>query len=240
MNKIIGSLISLVIAFLPFSASAYEKWSAPTPPEMSIEEIALADAELLPGVVEKTKVVYASDFYRQHPDQKKDNGELGFWVEARTASGDTPSEVTVYYEKSLTDSISAYAVFYKDADGYREYYAGPAFKLTDWLQVGIAFGRELEVETPSAARRAAFISIDRETFSVYATLEDGGSGPWHKGIVLYKISETFRAGLMKDSLVGSGPRVEYDILDNVQVWSALLRNRDTKETAAFFAVNFSF
>lgn len=165
---------------------------------------------------------------------------MGFWFETRAASGGTPAEVVGYYEKSFTDSLGAYAMAYANSSGYREFFVGPKWKPVEWLEVGVGLGREFNPGEPSATRRNAFFSVDRETFSVYGTFENGGSGPWHKVTAIYKASETIGVGVMTESLLGSGPRLEYNVTKKVQVWGAMLRDRDTGKNTSLVAVNFSF
>jgi len=165
---------------------------------------------------------------------------IGVWLEARAASGKKPSEIVGYYDHNFSDSLGVYVVATTGSDGYREFYVGPAWKPLPWLQVGIGAGREIMPGMHNSARRNAFVSIDREKFSVYATRENGGSDPWHKVIALYKVTEVVSAGAMYETFLGVGPRVEYNISKNVTVWGALLRDRDTKETTSLLAVNFSF
>jgi hypothetical protein len=46
--------------------------------------------------------------------------------------------------------------------------------------------------------------------------------------------------MMDETLLGFGPRLEYNIKKNLPVWGALLHNRDTGNTVSTLAVNFSF
>lgn len=165
---------------------------------------------------------------------------IGVWLEARAASGNKPSEIVGYYDHSFTDSLGVYVVAATGSDRYREVYAGPMWKPLSWLQVGIGFGREIMPGMHNSARHNMFVSIDRKKFSVYATRENGGSDPWHKVIALYKMTDATSAGVMNETLLGTGPRVEYSIRKDVVVWGALLRDRDTRETTSLLAVNFSF
>jgi len=114
--------------------------------------------------------------------------------------------------------------------------------LAEGIEVGIATGREsIRGELRNSARRNAFVSVDTDEVSIYATAERGESGPWHKAYALYKFSEAFSAGVMNETLFGRGLRAEYSgLAKNVTVWGALLHNSDTKETTSLLAVNFSF
>jgi hypothetical protein len=151
-----------------------------------------------------------------------------------------PSWFTGYYEHSFTPTLGIYALVEKESDGYREFYVGPKWKPLEWLEVGIAAGREITREMPNSARRNAYVAIDTDKVSAYITYENGGSGPWHKAYALYKVTETVSAGVMNETFFGCGPRVEYAIAKNVTTWGALLRNSDIKATTSLFAVTYSF
>ncbi|MFZ3043533.1 MAG: hypothetical protein WA058_00245 [Minisyncoccia bacterium] len=165
---------------------------------------------------------------------------IGVWIEARAASGSKPSEIVGYYDHSFTDAIGIYATVVVASDRYGEFYVGPKVELTKWLQVGVGFGREIMPGMANSARRNVWVAIDTDKAWLYAAREDGGSGPWHKVIGLYKATDTISVGGMYETLLGIGPRVEYAVAKNVVVWGALLRDRDTRETTTLLAVNFSF
>lgn len=172
----------------------------------------------------------------------EESDDMGFWFEAGAASGKNhASWLTGYYEKSFTDSIGVYVIADTESDGFHEWYVGPKVKLAEWLEAGVAVGREsIRGELKNSPRRNAFVSINTDKVTVFATYENGGSGSWHKAYALYKAMETVSAGAMYETKFGLGPRVEYAITKNVTVWGALLRNRDTKETTSLFSVNFTF
>ena len=176
----------------------------------------------------------------------EEDAGMGFWFEARTASGSKPSEIVGYYERGFTDTFGVYVVAVADSSRYREVYAGPTWNPTKWLQVGIGFGREITRDMPNSPRRNAWVAIETDKVSAFATYENGGSGPWHKAYVLYKVTESVSAGVMNETFLGRGLRVEYTIAkkiafaENVTIWGALLHDRDTKETTSLLAVNFSF
>lgn len=171
------------------------------------------------------------------PAMAAESDDLGFWFEAQAVSGKNPSSILGYYGKDITDSLGLYVLAFQDSSGYREAYAGPTWKPLSWLQVGAGIGKE---NKPTSTRHNVFFDARWEKVSVYGTFENGGSGPWHKVTATYKISEKFGAGVMDESFIGRGPRLEYNIKKDVQVWGAFLHDRDTGKNTTVFAVNFSF
>lgn len=162
---------------------------------------------------------------------------LGFWVETRVAK--SGSEAIVYFDKYLTDNLGFYAQTVKDSAGYNSLYAGPKVKLAESIEVGVGVGREtLERGAPSTTVRNVWLYVDRESWSLYATLEKGDAGKWHKAILLYKLSDNVNVGVMNESFLGSGPRVEYKVTKDFQVWGAVLRSQG--KTTPMIAVNFTF
>ena len=162
---------------------------------------------------------------------------LGFWVETRVAKGG--SEAVVYFDKYLTDKVGFYAQAVKDSAGYASVYAGPKFKLAEGVEVGVGVGREvLERHAPSTVVKNAWVFIDQEAWSLYATVEKGDAGKWHKVIALYKLSDAVNVGLMNESFLGTGPRVEYKVAKDFQVWGAVLRSHG--KATPMIAANFTF
>lgn len=162
---------------------------------------------------------------------------LGFWVETRVAKGG--SEAVVYFDKYITESVGFYAQVVKDSAGYASAYAGPKFKIAEGVEVGVGIGREtLERHAPSTVVKNAWVFIDQESWSLYATIEKGEAGKWHKVIALYKLSDSVNIGAMNESFLGSGPRIEYKVAKDFQVWGAVLRSHG--KTTPMIAANFTF
>lgn len=165
--------------------------------------------------------------------------ELGFWFEAQTISKN-PSRLLGQYQRDLADSFGLFVFVEQDSDGYEQYYLGPKWKPLEWLELGIGIGRETVPDEFTATRRAFFFNANWEKVGVSGSFENGGSGAWHKVTATYAFNKRFGAGLMDESSLGLGPRLEYNIKKNVQVWGALLRNPTTKEDVSVFAINFNF
>ena len=165
--------------------------------------------------------------------------ELGFWFEAQAISKN-PSRLLGQYQRDLVGSFGLFVFVEQDSDGYEQYYLGPKWRPAEWLELGIGIGRETVPDEFTATRRAFFFSANWEKVGVSGSFENGGSGAWHKVTATYAFNKRFGAGLMDETNLGLGPRLEYNIKKNVQVWGALLRNQDTKENTSVFAINFSF
>ncbi|MDP1689782.1 MAG: hypothetical protein Q8L52_01065 [bacterium] len=169
--------------------------------------------------------------------------DLGFWVEAQgVAHKQNASSLVGMYSKDLTDSVGLYALALKQSDGYSELYVGPTFKFSDRLTVGTAIGHETVTNGVSGVRRNVFVDANWRKFTAFATFENGASGPWHKGFVTYKVTEKVNAGVMEQSVLGLGPRVEYhfDHKNKIAIWGAVLHSRDTGATTPMFGINASF
>lgn len=165
-----------------------------------------------------------------------------WWIELQAVSGkDKPAKAAVWYEKDLTEHLGFYALIEKESIGrYTEAYAGPKFKFSDRLTVGVGIGRETDT-TMSAVRKNVYYDANWEKFSSFGTFENGGSGRWHKVTVTYALSDKFGVGVMHETFLGLGPRLEYNIPGTkMQLWGALLHDRDTGKNTSVLAINFSF
>lgn len=173
--------------------------------------------------------------------------ELGFWVEAQVVSKQ-PSRAILWYEKDVTEQFGFFAFVWKESDGYREILVGPTWKPLEGLQLGVGIGREAMPEEGRGSRRLFFFNATKGNLNLYGSFEDGRtSGPWHKVTATYAVSEKLGVGVMKETGLGLGPRVQYSVGKNVQVWGAALRgdipNADDvlqKKTTVLFGINYSF
>lgn len=176
----------------------------------------------------------------------EDEKELGFWFETQVV-GNGSQRFIGWYERDLSDKFGFYAFAEKESDGYKQFYLGPKAKPFDWLTVGIGVGREFVPDESTSIRRSAYLNAELEKMSVWAIFENGGSGAWHKVTATYALNDRWGVGLMKETDLGFGPRVEYNIKKDVQFWIAVLRggvpNSDgiaETRTTAVLGFNFSF
>lgn len=163
--------------------------------------------------------------------------ELGFWFEYQTASNGL-QRIIGWYEHEIVGPFGFYVLAGAESGDYREAYAGPTWRPFPELQVGVGVGMENQ---PSSTRYNAFFDLNLKKIAIFGTFETGGSGPWHKVTAIYKITDTVGAGLMDETGFGIGPRAQYNIWKNVQLWGAVFHNyTDTEKTTMMLAVNFSF
>lgn len=169
-----------------------------------------------------------------------------WWTEVQ-AQSDGLAKTVLWYERGLTPSVGFFGLATTDTTRYAAAYAGPYWRPTEWLQLGVGIGRENQ---PNAMRRAVFYSIDTEKFYSFGTFENGGSGPWYRAHAIYRLNERWNIGVMMERDVGFGPRVEHYInkKNDTIVWVAALRGsvpnteagiRETKTTWMFgFSTSF--
>lgn len=180
-------------------------------------------------------------FFALATETETEKEELGFWFETQAVGSNKPWKAIGWYEPPTKGQFGFFMLAEYESDGYRSTYAGPTWKPISWFRVGAGVGAEQAPEEKiRSIRGAMFFEIDREKFNVFAIFENGGTGPWHKVTATYKPNEKFGIGGMKETDLGVGPRIEYNIRKNVQLWVAILHDIDTKTNTPMFAINFSF
>ena len=166
--------------------------------------------------------------------------EAGLWVEAQAVSGKIPEKLILWYEKDFTDTIGMYALVSGESDRYRQFYIGPKFKPFDWLTFGAGIGQESFPDEFSGTRKNAYVNAESNGVSLWGIYETGPSGPWHKITGTYKLDERTGLGLMKETGLGIGPRLEYNMKNKVQVWGAVLYDRHTGKVNGIVGINKTF
>ena len=175
-----------------------------------------------------------------------DEIEKPWLMECQNVTGNHPKRCVGWYERdSLKGHLGFFASVIKESPttgsgAYSSYYVGPTLAPIDGLVVGIAIGREVISNELSGTRRAAFFDGTWGKIHAFALRENGASGPWHKNTITYAVTEKFGAGVMDETFLGRGPRLEYNITKSVQLWSALLHDRDTGKNSTVFAFSISF
>ncbi|KKW39998.1 MAG: hypothetical protein UY89_C0008G0001 [Parcubacteria group bacterium GW2011_GWA1_54_9] len=167
-----------------------------------------------------------------------------WWTEVK-AQSDGTAEAVLWYEKDLTPSVGFFALAATDTDRYGAAYAGPYWRPTEWLQLGVGLGRENQ---PNTVRRAVFYSVDTEKFYSFGVVENGGSGHWYRAHAIYRVNERWSAGVMAERDIGFGPRVEFNPTKDTIVWIATLRGNvpnieaeiKERKTTLMLGISFSF
>lgn len=177
--------------------------------------------------------------FAAEPEEEK---ELGFWVEAQVASKQ-PARAIIWYERDVTKQFGFFAFVWKESDGYREVIAGPTWKPFKKLQLGFGVGNETVPQEGRGSRRMFFFEANpTDELNLHGSFERGrASGPWHKVTATYALSEKFGIGLMDETIIGRGPRLEFNTkIENkkTQFWAAGLEKAGTK--TLILGVNVSF
>ena len=188
--------------------------------------------------------LFATAFPFSSNAAESDEAKLPWWTEVQ-AQSDGMAEAVLWYEKDITSSVGFFGLATTDTSRYAATYAGPYWKPTEWLQLGVGIGRENQ---PNGVRRALFYSIDTEKFYSFGTVENGGSGPWYRAHAIYRLNERWGVGAMAEKDVGFGPRIEFNVNKNTILWTVALRGSvpnielETRErkTTLMLGVSFSF
>jgi len=96
--------------------------------------------------------------------------------------------------------------FIPQNDGYRQFYVGPSYHVTSWLQVGVGGG--VERTDGNMGRFGSFAYLSKDRHSVFSIYENGGSGPWW--LVLHSTrfgpKSRYELGVVNQAYIGTGPR----------------------------------
>jgi hypothetical protein len=162
-----------------------------------------------------------------------------FWTEAQTtkAGGIRVNQVNAGLSGG-SNTIGYYAFGQSTTAGYTQMYAGPKVNPADWMEVGAAVGVEKLVSSKWMQRSAGYLWTGKENFSLIGIYENGGSGPWHKVILAYKITPELSIGIQNQSYFGTGPRVEYSFGKSASAWGAVLKNESGPTTLIAFKIKF--
>jgi hypothetical protein len=134
------------------------------------------------------------------------------------------SRGTISLEGIVAEPVGYYARYYTDSSGFEEWYVGPRFILSSssdlWIEIGVGVGRESE-----GVRRNAYYWAENENFYAVGDYGDGASGQWHQNILVYKTNGPWGIGLMEETDLGLGPRLEFKVSNSITLSTARLRER---------------
>ena len=195
------------------------------PPQMTARQIVLANAELHPSVVNRTKVVLASDYNRNIEEAASGAtpyAELAFTYRKSRKESEAPGLTTVnlYGEYPLSETVSVFGSLYHDKS-FQAAYAGLSKKFGNWqvaLGVGSAWydGVRHNVVNPwvyySSDEYEGFFSAEHYSNETVA--------PWfYKGHFEKKLGK-WGVGVYGEKDFGVGPRVSYKF-EKVKLWATV-------------------
>ncbi|MCF7815704.1 MAG: hypothetical protein K9M10_01260 [Candidatus Pacebacteria bacterium] len=200
--------------------SPWEKTLA-YPPTLTGEELALAETELLPENVEKTKIALASDYGQKFDDTLN---EASPYVEIvmKTRRGKDPAnslnDVSAYVEFPLTATLSLW-VTGTDDETFKGTYVGLARKFGNW-QVALGGGSVVYGDTRHNVINP-WILYSTDSYEAYLHAEYYGKESdnrwWYKAFADKKFGNT-SFGLYGEAGVGIGPRLSWQVTKNLKFW----------------------
>lgn len=135
-------------------------------------------------------------------------------------------------------TVGYYAFGQSTSTGYQQLYAGPKVNPTDWLEAGIAIGAERISSSDWMKRTAGYVWAGKGNFSLLGVYEDGGTGPWRKMLLNYKVTPDLSIGIQNQSYLGTGVRAEYSFGKNLSVWGTVLKNEIGTTTQVALKIKF--
>lgn len=145
-------------------------------------------------------------------------------------------QVNLYLTKPVTKKVSLY-LWGQTSRSYSQVYAGAAYSIKSWIQVGAALGVE---QAKKPLRGAGFVWIGKGRFSNLTIAETGGSGQWFVNTTNFQASKKFKATLKVQRFLGAGPEVEVKPFKNFAVYGGVYRDLETKRTNVSGGLRFYF
>lgn len=129
-------------------------------------------------------------------------------VQAGTETVDTFDAFMIRRFKGNPFGVSAFGLV---TQGWAEWYVGPTFAPTDWLEVSVSVGGE-QIEGDLGLRYSTAIWAGNENWNALATVElnnatfDGDdTGLWYDITTTYKLMDWLSIGIRDRRTVGAGP-----------------------------------
>lgn len=132
-----------------------------------------------------------------------------------TSEKDHYEEFYGFYSYGIQESFGAF-VFGQmntdsDEEAYKQVYAGPYFRPTPWLEVGLGYGVEHfdgEETSVSGERFGSYVDVSGDRGSASLVFENGDSGYYYEARVALRITDLIQGGAIAMREVGYGPRLE--------------------------------
>ena len=91
---------------------------------------------------------------------------------------------------------------------WAEAYVGKVFSPAPWFEIAAGIGLE---RADDPIRLGGWVWTGQGRYSLLHVWEQGGSGPWHKTIVMAKVNDHLNAGVIDRSFFGRGITAEYKL-----------------------------
>ena len=111
----------------------------------------------------------------------------------------------VFDQKTISGPFGGF-VYIAMCDTWSEVYAGPTFAPAKWIELGLGVGFEV---ADDPGRLGGYVWLGHGNLSFTYLFEDGGSGPWHKARVDYRLTDRLTVGLLEKRETGKGFSVGY-------------------------------
>jgi hypothetical protein len=216
------------------------------PPNMTLQELALAEEEVLPENWNRTRVEYATDHGQKASES--DEGGLSPYVEVMFTqrrgkdSADSFGSATLYAEVPITDTVSVWATGYSDP-AFKATYYGVAKKFGN-IQVGIGGGDAVygDVRHRVFNPWVYYSGEEYEALAAGERYRDESEEPWFYKWYVEKKFENFSVGLYGEKGFGIGPKVTWSPNKHVKVWATIpIHNRpETGAMKFLFAITLSY
>jgi len=219
-RSLVVVLFGLSILFTSAFAqeSSWDK-SLAFPPAMRERDVLLAQMEMLPENINRTKVVLLSE----HVAEK----ESGIYAEIRFVSAQSRDKALernlftkqIYIEKSLNDEYSIYFMGYHDQE-FRSGGIGLARKFGDF-QLGLGIG-SAKYDGLSRTVVNPWVFYESGKWSALVTADHYSKEEvepwWYKGYVEYKMTDQFFAGVYGEKGSGLGPMLGIRPVEGLKLW----------------------
>lgn len=136
-----------------------------------------------------------------------------------SVEGRVTPQLNVWFDGTLNRSEFGWFLWSLNKEDYAEAYAGFSWTPAPWIQVGLGYGAEYN-DGPIVGRFGSFVWVGKGKFSLIGFYEDLGSGPWHKVVGTYAVTDRFKLGVLDQTFKGTGPYAEWKVNPNWKLWAS--------------------
>lgn len=158
------------------------------------------------------------------------------FVEVQTviADGSAANQINLSLSGQLPAKNLGWFAWALTSKGWSEAYVGLAYSPADWISIQAGYGLET---ADDSGRFGGSIWTGKGANSVFFAYEKGGSGSWHKLVLNHRFNNWLGAGVLDQTFLGTGPRVEV-MTGKIKVWAAQLWLHGKPTTTAAVSYNF--